>query len=60
MKRLLHAVASFWASVVLFIVYWLGLGPASLLMRAAGSDPFKAGWREREDFEPSEHLRSQG
>ena len=54
------------AAVLLTAVYYTILGPAALLARLFGADPFacrrgaKTGWTEREPRDPKELLRSQG
>jgi hypothetical protein len=65
LKKVFHAVASFQAAVLLGLVYYLALAPASLLLKLTGQDalglkPSSSGWTPRPKVEPADHLKDQG
>ena len=58
LKTVLRKIATFQANVILTVVYYAGLGAASVFR--GRSEEHATGWTPREAIDPAEHLRSQG
>lgn len=60
LKHVIARIAALQAFVILSVVYYAGLGAASLFSnKRRGEDP-KTGWTQRPELAPAEHLASQG